>query len=114
MSNSPRSSRTRNIVIGAILLLIFALLLWLNHVPSPGPSASSPRATRAERPPTTSPSLKVGVYLSKYTADQIGGYSCQMTAELLHRNLTVIPLLEPGTESEPAIAKLLSVYFRGQ
>lgn len=56
---------------------------------------------------------RVGVYLSKTTGTEVG-YSCQMTGDLLNQGMEVIPLLEPGSDSEPAVKKLLGVYFRGQ
>jgi hypothetical protein len=64
--------------------------------------------------PTSAPvRLKVGVYISRLTG-QRWGYSCQIAGELAHRQFDLIPLLEPGSSSEPEVVKLLGVYFGGR
>lgn len=67
----------------------------------------------ATRPTVEKYEMRVGVYLSKFTGDQVG-YSCQMTGDLLHHGLDVVPVVEGGSEGDANQAKVLGVYFKGK
>jgi len=102
-------NRKRALLFSAVLIaVLLAIAVTRIDCQDDGRSSSGHATTRRSAP---LPDLRIGVYLSRRTADQIDGYSAQMTAQLQHRNLELIPLLEPGGESDPRVVKILDTYF---
>jgi hypothetical protein len=124
-STSANQAKARRIAItlvavACVAAISIAIYFLTGHRSSP-PRAPNP-VTNAKAPtiyspaslnPTPPNALHVGVYLSKYTGDRVG-YSCQMTDELQHRGLDIAPILDPGTETDPKIVRLVGVYFLGK
>jgi hypothetical protein len=103
----------------AVLLIVIVALLIMSGsalTPAAPPVAVLPVTPKKPATPTTTPArqLHVGLYISKNTGDRIDGYSVQIVNELSRGKYDLVPILEPGTASEPAIARLLTTWFAGK
>jgi hypothetical protein len=112
--------KTTSIILVLVLLLIGAVLLWRSQsvglfIETPTDSIHFTRIV----PATTqaAPKIKVAVYLSEYCASGADGtqwaygHSCQIVSDLRDRELQLTPIIEPGTEAEPDLKKILHIYF---
>ncbi len=113
---SGKSRRTSLIAIAIGCVVAIALYLLKEQFSSPRrPVVAATRPVQPASGPSAHGPRCVSAFISaKFTADGIDGYRCQMTDELQQRGLDVYPLVEPGTESEPRIVKLIGVYFLGK
>lgn len=93
----------------------------LVRIEDPATSApSAPSASTATTPPPTAAKLKVGVYLSHFTANGPNwtgkgwGYNSQVRIlrELKSPELELYALIEPGSEKESDLLAKLNVHFR--
>lgn len=111
-------------VVAVIAVVIVIVVIYRASQPpaltlniSPAPTSAEHRAASQ---PSTAPAgqrIKVAVYLSEFCAKGANGtqwaygHSCQMVGDLHDPALEVVPLIEPGTENAPDLAKVMHIYF---
>ena len=122
------ASKQTKFVLGtaAVLLLLALLIVWMSNRGGPEREtrgAAKPQATASgagAKAPASAPNrVKVGVYLSHFSAtgpswlNRPYGYTSQVT-QLRHLKgpeLDLYPFVEPGTETDADLAKRLRSHF---